>query len=391
MSRVSSAVTGLLLAVVAACRDATPTGPQSPAVARASSAGSYELVDLGTLGGTSATATRVNDHRQVVGVSTTAGGASHAFLWDDGVMTDLGTLGGDWSEASDINASGQIAGRSTDASGTSHAFLWSDGVMQDLGPAVQYFDARLNSGGQVTWTAPMPDGTTHAVLWTGGVLQDLGTFGGTSQAMAINDLGQVVGVSNDRPFFWDGAAMQELASLGNYAWAADINNDGLIVGASYTPYPDPTLHALVWSGGQVTDLGTLPGSRNAHAVTLNARGQVAGVALSLGYEQGSPFRWEAGALTPLRPTSESGGRTEAVVAMNQRGVVVGYKTMLHSYQAVVSDNGARWDLPGLSALGTKALAINARGDVSGVADVEGGTHAVLWLSGLKQTEVLASR
>jgi len=258
MSRVSfSTATLLLFTAVGGCRDAG-TGPQSSAVAFASPAGAgpYELVDLGTLGGTSSTAKDVNNRGQVVGSSATAAGTSHAFLWEDGVMTDLGTLGGEWSDATDVNASGQIVGHSADASGTSRAFLWTGGVMQDLGPAVNFRTVRLNASGQVTWSAPQPDGTSHAVLWTDGVLQDLGTLGGASEAEAINDVGEVVGSSNDHAFLWDGAVMQDLGSLGNSAWAADVNNEGQVVGASYTPGPEPRLHALVWIDGQMIDIGT---------------------------------------------------------------------------------------------------------------------------------------
>jgi len=47
---------------------------------------------------------------------------SHAFLWQNGVMTDLGTL--DFSSAaSAINDSGQVVGSSRDASGNCRALL----------------------------------------------------------------------------------------------------------------------------------------------------------------------------------------------------------------------------------------------------------------------------
>lgn len=72
------------------------------------------MQDLGTLpGDTLSEATGINDQGQVVGVSFPS---SHAFLWEDGMMTDLNSLvlpGSSLSLIStgDINDRGEITGQ----------------------------------------------------------------------------------------------------------------------------------------------------------------------------------------------------------------------------------------------------------------------------------------
>jgi probable HAF family extracellular repeat protein len=52
------------------------------------------MTDLGTLGGKSSGANAISPLGLVVGSSFTRDNLSHAFFWQNGVMTDLGTLGG---------------------------------------------------------------------------------------------------------------------------------------------------------------------------------------------------------------------------------------------------------------------------------------------------------
>jgi len=53
------------------------------------------MIDIGTLpGGSTSSATAVNNAGQVAGSADTASGETHAFLWSRGTITDLGTLPG---------------------------------------------------------------------------------------------------------------------------------------------------------------------------------------------------------------------------------------------------------------------------------------------------------
>src|SRR5262249_2704893 len=97
------------------------------------------IVDLGTLGGPSSRAFWINEVGQIVGDSDTAAGQSHAFLWENGVLTDLGTLEGGTSSSvftagRMINNAGHVAANCDLQGGTVfHACLWQHGVMIDLG------------------------------------------------------------------------------------------------------------------------------------------------------------------------------------------------------------------------------------------------------------------
>jgi probable HAF family extracellular repeat protein len=128
------------------------------------------MIDLGTLGGQSSEARGFNDLGQVVGLSDTSSGETHAFLWtaQDG-MIDLGTLGGITSEARDVNEFGQVVGSSVNSTGNVHPFLWTpENGMIDLGTLGGHnaLPSALNDTGQVVGASEfdLQSGDTHAFL-----------------------------------------------------------------------------------------------------------------------------------------------------------------------------------------------------------------------------------
>lgn len=146
-----------------------------------------QLVRL--LGGDYAVANSINNSSHIVGWSQTSEQDSHATIWQNGAITDLGTLGGFCSEATCINDLGQIVGWSeTPTPGERHAFLWANGVMIDLGPG----EARgINNLGQVVGRSD-----EGACLWQNGTRVNLNNLicpESLERAEAINDSGQIVG------------------------------------------------------------------------------------------------------------------------------------------------------------------------------------------------------
>lgn len=171
------------------------------------------VTELGTLGGAQSLGSGINDRGQVAGVSQTASGEWHAFLWRDGEMVDLGTLGGPLSlvgngmgplgaalgspDGAALNDRGDVAGTSETASGEEHAFLWRDGEMTDLGTlgGANSRAVAMNNRGQVVGYSETASGEQHAFLWQDGRMVDIGALAGEgmSVARAINDRGQIVG------------------------------------------------------------------------------------------------------------------------------------------------------------------------------------------------------
>lgn len=382
----------LSVAALVGCRDDREPTAATQVMADAVVENPYSLLDLGSLGG-DATATVINDAGQIGGVSVTASGDSHAFLWSDGVMLDLGTLGGHQSQAAAINASGQVAGLSLTAAGEVHAFRWTDGGIEDLGPSANGFTpVAINQRGAVSWTGPTPSGP-HAMLWEAGKVVDLGALGGSgSHAAGLNDRGDVVGwldspaANGKHAFVWTNGVMQDLGTFeGSFSATGSVNDAGTVTGWWSRSGES---HAFVWKDGLKTDLGGINGWISSLPVAINARGDVIGQGYRDIFVQNltRPFLWRNGAIATLaEPDPASNVEWVHAVAINNRGQVAGGYRIIGAQglplPAIVwDDDGTVWRLPVPS--GTRNVspsAINDRGDVVGSFwGPDTGTRAALW-------------
>ncbi|MGA2914889.1 MAG: PEP-CTERM sorting domain-containing protein [Sedimentisphaerales bacterium] len=176
--------------------------------------GNGNNTDLGALGGNSSWAYSINNGGKIVGWASNSSNYDRACLFDPAGNTDLGTLGGDESEARAINNIGQVVGQAQNSSGYDVACLFG--------------------------SAGHPEDNLTIVKIAGG---RRGDYIVNSEALSINDKGQIVGytyddIGNDRAYLFDssGGYSTDLNTLidPSSGWllryAYCINNDGWIVG-----------------------------------------------------------------------------------------------------------------------------------------------------------------
>ena len=270
-----------------------------------------------------AQARAINDRGQIVGkgdLTSESESAYHAALWQAGRVRDLGTLGGGSSLAEDISDRGQVVGWSFVRDRILRAFLWEAGRMRNLGtlpgphPASRERESQalaVNERGQVVGTSTVwrsGEWYRHAVLWENGRIRDLGTLPGhqVSVATGINERGEIVGWSGKSDLDsrtlhtvrWQNGRIRNLGIIG----VAAINDSGHIV----------TSTGRLWVAGRTTNLCARVG-RPCSASSINNRGWIVG-----SQEDNSP---------PDRGTLWQGRhayrfRTEKLTDINDRGEMV---------------------------------------------------------------------
>jgi probable HAF family extracellular repeat protein len=280
----------------------------------------YQITDLGVLaGGSQSKATAINSSGQVVGYCDTSSGKDHAFLYSGGSMHDLGVLAGDaWSQAYGINDSGIIVGASwPTVPGYPHAFLYDGGSMQYFG--VEGLAHSINNSNQVVgdWQS-----TGHGFVYSGGSVTALGLLSSHTysygNATSINSAGQIGGGSGPSDNSWWHAVVyasispQDLGALAGatHSEALGINDLGQIVGYSDIGHWD----AFLYSGGAMQDLG--PGT----AEGINNSGDVVGTRGSRAFLYGSGIMYDLSSL--LSPGSS--WTLYDATAINNAGQIVGY-------------------------------------------------------------------
>lgn len=309
-------------------------------------------------------------------------------------ITDLGTLGGARSYAYDVNELGQVTGWSNDGSLT-HAFTWENGVMTDLGALDwNYSEGRaINNLGVVAGT-----GSPQSLEFSSGSITDLGRLPNTSGSYAygINDNGQIVGTSfrtsgpnPNRAYLYENGVMTDISG-GHDAQAFDINNAGQVTGAIYAAEGggNSYSHAYIWDQGMMTYIDVLPTGGNRFigmaGLGINSSGQVTGWSSAGEGQDIHAFLFDGASVIDLDPlgTKYSYGN-----GINDLGQVVGWANNVeyvnNASRAFLFDNGLATDLNSLidPLAGWTLLdaqAINNKGQITGYGiNADGFGHAYL--------------
>ena len=366
---------------LAACSDDSDplSAPGDSEIALHAKLRTYDVAELGSLGGTSSIGNSINNLEEVAGNSNLDGDLTmHATLWRGDETIDLGTLGGpnsdvQWpgqnnggmvvgiAETADLDPNGEDWSCSaffpTVTGNICLGFVWEPGTGMTPLPTFggnNGFATSVNAHGQVVgWAETEVEDPTcddpqvlqfRAAIWDLGSdeMTELPPLPGdsTSAATGINNRGQVIGISGEcdvavgrfsaqHAVLWENGVPRDIGNLGGDSWHTPmaINSQGDVVGFSNPPAGVGGLfraHAFLWTeGGGIEDLETLPGNTRSQALGINSRGQIVG--LSSGAPAGlRAFLYQDGVMTNLNDlVPDYDGHLLFAGDINDDGVITG--------------------------------------------------------------------
>ncbi len=371
----------------------------------------YHVSELPTFGGALGSAATINARQWVMGSADPTGDVvSNAALWIGNTAKNLGTLGGPNSAISwpNLNNFGVISGISETAAMNTYNEPWSctgfflpvftptghvcvgfryqNGVMTPLptlGGEDGYAAGNNNWGQIVGWA----ENTTHDPTCTNGQVfqfepvvwdasnrvHQLPPLSGDPDgaATAINDLGQIVGISGicDQAVGrftalhvveWHNGSVRELFNPGTHAWNTPqaINDRGDVTGFINMPGADDAagklrpIAFLYTHDGKLIRLPLLSGDSYSFGNGINDEGDVVGISFNATFTSSRAFLYHNGKSVDLNSLVGSGTPfLLAANAIDDFGTIVG--------QASVSSTSAPAFIAHLSIGCTEDSAVTA--------------------------------
>lgn len=225
-----------------------------------------------------------------------------------------------------------------------------------------------------------------------------------SEALAINDGGQIVGLTDSslgsarRSYLWTPSEPRGTTGVFSYldgGSAASINNSGHVVGGMILG--DGNTHAAFWSathGWQ--DLGTLSNGAGSYARDISETGIVAGIGDSTGQQRAIAWSLtvtadgDVTASTATNLGTVAGGGGSVAIAVDPSGTyIVGWAhpsaTQFANHPAIWTNGASGWSIRQLPLVAGDnfgmANGVNRYGDAVGTSSPSQGCNsAVLWAS-----------
>ncbi len=296
-------------------------------------------------------------------------------------VTDLKALG-IWPVA--MNQRGEVVGQPCCGSPSAGVLLYTSSAVQDLGlPAGGYSSFVVKAINESAWIVgnarkPSPPGPYYEDPYevafhdgSGWTVIDTSSLGRTSNAIGINNAGQVIGNSGpelfmpNTPWLYErGNVVQLGPSSSSFSTAVDISDAGAIVGylgPDYSP-----ISMWLYRDGEWQELGT----QGVVATAVNESGTILAFRPRIPGVGRSAVLWRDGVTSGV-PTSgcwPSRPIPLAVdfyaVALNDRDEVAGYGASGAVYACLYS-SGASIDLGTLGGNSSRAQSLNNRGQVAG--------------------------
>jgi probable HAF family extracellular repeat protein len=351
----------------------------------------YKLTDLGPSGSPFSQAAGVADNGLVAGFDTAPDGTSHSILWYKGKPIDINaSLGGPNSGAGSVNLRAQVMGQAETSTKDPNnenfcayftglqclPYVWqfgdftplptlggtnaSFGAINNLGAVSGYAenkhrDPDCRPGVAINGTGPQVL-DFEPVIWgpKPGQIRQLPLLPGDTVGMALglNDLGQAVGTTGTcantmiAPFLtgphavlWDiDGSPHSLGNLGGTinntllgsgTIAMSINNRGQVAGVSDLP-GDQIFHPFLWTRQTgMVDLGVLDGDAVGAGLGVNIWGDVVGASVTApGPASGNAraFLWHKGHMHDLNALIPANSPMYLITAfsINDEGQIAGF-------------------------------------------------------------------